>query len=116
MTDTMTRTRALTGVALLTLAAATAACSSSHEAAPAADTAAPLAVRTATVTDAAITDAAEAGGIVQARTTATVAARVMAPVRAVRVVPGDRVRAPGRCSWNSTARPDGPRRRAPPPA
>ena len=69
MTDTMTRTRALTGAALLTLAAATAACSSSHEAAPAADAAAPLAVRTATVASAAITDASEAGGIVQVRAT-----------------------------------------------
>ncbi len=93
MTDTMTRTRALTGVALLTLAAATAACSSAPDATPAADAAAPLAVRTATVRSAAITDAADAGGVVQARTTATVAARVMAPVRAVRVAPGDRVRA-----------------------
>ena len=93
MTDTMTRTRALTGLALLTLAAATAACSSTHDAVPAADAAAPLAVRTATVTDGALTDASDAGGIVQARTTAPVAARVMAPVRTVRVAPGDRVRA-----------------------
>jgi len=93
MTDTMTRPRALTGVALIALTAATVACSSPPAITPTADTAAPLAVRTATVTDAARSDASDAGGIVQARTTATVAARVMAPVRAVRVVPGDRVRA-----------------------
>jgi len=93
MTDTMTRTRAFAGVALLALAATTAACSSTPEETPAAEAAAPLAVRTVTVTDTAVTDASDAGGIVQARTTATVAARVMAPVRAVRVAPGDRVRA-----------------------
>ena len=35
----------------------------------------------------------EAGGVVQARTTATLTARILAPVREVRVAPGDRVRA-----------------------
>ncbi len=35
----------------------------------------------------------EAGGIVQARTTAMVTARILAPVREVRVAPGDRVQA-----------------------
>lgn len=34
----------------------------------------------------------DSGGVVQARTTATIAARVLAPVREVRVLPGDRVR------------------------
>lgn len=34
----------------------------------------------------------DAGGVVQARTTATIAARILAPVREVRVSPGDRVR------------------------
>lgn len=90
MTDTMTRTRALTLVALL-VTLTTAACSS-----PGGDTstgeAAPLAVTVVTVADAAVTDASEAGGIVEARTTAAVAARVMAPVVAVRVEPGDHVR------------------------
>jgi RND family efflux transporter MFP subunit len=40
-----------------------------------------------------ITDTFEAGGVIQARTTATVTARILAPVREVRVAPGDRVRA-----------------------
>jgi RND family efflux transporter MFP subunit len=40
-----------------------------------------------------IADTFEAGGVVQARTTATVMARILAPVREVRVSPGDRVRA-----------------------
>ena len=34
----------------------------------------------------------DSGGVVQARTTATIAARIMAPVREIRVSPGDRVR------------------------
>ena len=40
-----------------------------------------------------IADTFEAGGVVQARTTATITARILAPVREVRVAPGDRVRA-----------------------
>ena len=50
-------------------------------------------VATATVAAAEIPDTFEAGGIVQARTTATLMARVHAPVQDVRAVPGDRVRA-----------------------
>jgi RND family efflux transporter MFP subunit len=50
-------------------------------------------VDTATVAVAEIPDTFEAGGIVQARTTATLMARIPAPVREVRAVPGDRVRA-----------------------
>jgi len=46
-----------------------------------------------TVAVAEIPDTFEAGGIVQARTTATLMARIPAPVREVRAVPGDRVRA-----------------------
>src|SRR4029434_6838194 len=34
----------------------------------------------------------DAGGVVQARTTATITSRILAPVREVRVSPGDRVR------------------------
>jgi RND family efflux transporter MFP subunit len=45
------------------------------------------------VTMADLADTFEAGGVVQARTTATVTARILAPVREVRAVPGDRVRA-----------------------
>ena len=40
-----------------------------------------------------IADTFEAGGVVQARTTATIMARILAPVREIRAVPGDRVRA-----------------------
>ena len=50
-------------------------------------------VGTATVAVAEIPNTFEAGGLVQARTTATLMARIPAPVRDVRAVPGDR---PGR--------------------
>ncbi len=40
-----------------------------------------------------VADTFEAGGVVQARTTASITARILAPVREVRVVPGDRVKA-----------------------
>jgi RND family efflux transporter MFP subunit len=53
----------------------------------------PVAVSVATVTLADVADTFEAGGVVQARTTATLTARILAPVREVRVSPGDRVRA-----------------------
>ena len=53
----------------------------------------PIAVDTTTVSMRDITATFEAGGIVQARTTATVTARILAPVRAVRVKAGDSVRA-----------------------
>ena len=59
----------------------------------AAQTSDPIEVRTATLAVADISDTFEAGGIVQARTTATIAARILAPVREVRVKPGDAVRA-----------------------
>jgi RND family efflux transporter MFP subunit len=39
-----------------------------------------------------VADAIDAGGVVQARATATIAARILAPIREVRVSPGDRVR------------------------
>jgi RND family efflux transporter MFP subunit len=40
-----------------------------------------------------LADTFEAGGVLHARTTATMSARILAPVREVRVAPGDRVRA-----------------------
>lgn len=90
MTETMTSPRLLVAAAAIL---ASAACSS-KPGEPAAETGRqPLAVRVATVTESTLTDTVDAGGVVQARTTATVAARVMAPVLAVRVAPGDRVRA-----------------------
>jgi RND family efflux transporter MFP subunit len=55
--------------------------------------AAPVPVTTATVATSDIADTFEAGGVVQARTTATIMARILAPVREVRASPGDRVRA-----------------------
>jgi RND family efflux transporter MFP subunit len=57
------------------------------------DAAAPIAVRTATISMNDVADTFEAGGVVQAQTTATLTARILAPVREVRVSPGDRVRA-----------------------
>lgn len=58
-----------------------------HPAAP------PVAVRVVTVGASAVDGYVEAGGVVAARTTAAVAARLLAPVREVRVAAGDRVRA-----------------------
>jgi multidrug efflux pump subunit AcrA (membrane-fusion protein) len=50
-------------------------------------------VAVATVTMADIADTFEAGGVVQARTTATIMARILAPIREVHAAPGDQVRA-----------------------
>lgn len=67
------------------------ACGSKHEAGPAQRPARDVTLATATtVSRQAVL---EAGGVVQARTTATLVARIMASVREVRVQPGDRVRA-----------------------
>jgi RND family efflux transporter MFP subunit len=57
-----------------------------------AEAADPIAVTVATVGMADVAGAFEAGGVVEARTTATLMARIVAPVREVRVSPGDRVR------------------------
>jgi len=93
MTDMNVR-RALFGggAAALLLGVALAGCSSRPDTASP-DTSAPVPV---TVAPVAMTDVAspiESGGVVQARTTATITARILAPVRDVRVSPGDRVRA-----------------------
>jgi RND family efflux transporter MFP subunit len=53
----------------------------------------PISVEVATAAMADLAGTFEAGGVVQARTTATLTARILAPVREVRVAPGDRVRA-----------------------
>ena len=53
----------------------------------------PIPVSVATVAIADIADTFEAGGVVAARTSATIMARILAPVGEVRVAPGDRVRA-----------------------
>jgi RND family efflux transporter MFP subunit len=53
----------------------------------------PVTVTTVPLVIAEIPETFDAGGVVQARTTATLTARILAPVREVRVNPGDRVRA-----------------------
>ncbi len=68
------------------------ACSGRATTIPAdAETPTPVTVATVAMSD--IADTFEAGGVVQARTTATMTSRILAPVRDVRVAPGDRVRA-----------------------
>jgi RND family efflux transporter MFP subunit len=78
--------------AVFLTSAALPGCSPARAASATVDPAEPIAV---TVAQLAMTDVAAAidsGGVVQARTTATLTARLMAPVREVRVLPGDRVR------------------------
>jgi len=78
--------------ALLSVCAALTGCSTRQVDAAPADGAEPIAVA---VAKAAMTDLAsgiDSGGVVQARTTATITARILAPVLEVRVSPGDRVR------------------------
>jgi RND family efflux transporter MFP subunit len=66
---------------------------SRESARPSAPNEEPIPVSVATVAVGDVADAFEAGGVVQARATATITARILAPVVAVRVAPGDRVRA-----------------------
>jgi len=76
---------------LLLTCTALAGCSAPRAAAAAAD-AEPIVV---SITRVAMTDVAstlDSGGVVQARTTARITARILAPVREVRVSPGDLVR------------------------
>jgi RND family efflux transporter MFP subunit len=80
------------GASALLVSITLAACSAPRETA-APDTGTPIAVTVAPVAMTAIADATEAGGVVQARTTATLTARILAPVSEIRVVPGDRVHA-----------------------
>jgi RND family efflux transporter MFP subunit len=86
------RPRPLASSIVLLLGVAAVACSNPKEngiADP--GTAIPVEVAKAMMRDLASTF--EAGGVVQARTTAVVTARILAPVREVRAAPGDRVRA-----------------------
>ncbi len=79
-------------ITALVMSLALAGCSVGRAAAPL-DTTEPIPVTTA---QALMTDAASAidsGGVVQARTTAAISARILATVREVRVSPGDRVHA-----------------------
>lgn len=92
MTDMIsTRHTLMTGAALLLLGFGLAGCSAPPEQEPA-DARAPIPVTVAQAAIADISDVNEAGGVVQARTTATLTARILAPVREVRVSAGDRVR------------------------
>jgi multidrug efflux pump subunit AcrA (membrane-fusion protein) len=52
-----------------------------------------IAVQTARVSRVDLAETFDAGGVVQARATAAIAARILAPIREVRVAAGDRVRA-----------------------
>jgi RND family efflux transporter MFP subunit len=54
--------------------------------------ASPVPVRTATIAMADLDEIFETGGVVQARTTASVTSRILAPIVEVRATPGDRVR------------------------
>ena len=67
-------------------------CSARPAAAASADAGEPILVTTAQVAMTDVVSAVDSGGVVQASTTATIAARIVAPVREVRVSPGDRVR------------------------
>lgn len=93
MTTSAVRRRLLAaGGAVLIGSTTLVACAPAREPASP-DSASTTTVRVATVAASDVTDMLEAGGIVQARTTATLTARILAPVQEIRVAPGDRVRA-----------------------
>nr|WP_162271262.1 efflux RND transporter periplasmic adaptor subunit [Luteitalea pratensis] len=77
----------------LLMAAALAGCPGRQAAAAPADAAEPISVNVGTVAMTDVATAIDSGGVVEARTTATITARILAPVREVLVSPGDRVRA-----------------------
>jgi multidrug efflux pump subunit AcrA (membrane-fusion protein) len=79
------------------------ACSSDTVTAPA-ETADPIPVAVATVAMTEVADTFEAGGVVQAQTTATIMARILAPILEVRVAPGDRVRLIGDADSSNVVR------------
>jgi len=68
------------------------ACATPRAAGALTDAAPPIAVRAVPVAMADVDTAIESGGLVQAHVTAAITARLVAPVREVRVLPGDRVR------------------------
>jgi multidrug efflux pump subunit AcrA (membrane-fusion protein) len=80
------------GATALLMSAAAAGRSAHRSAAASADAPEPIAVTVAQVAMTDVASAIDSGGVVQARTTATITARILAPVRVVRVSPGDRVR------------------------
>ncbi len=92
MTDMTLRHSSLLAGSALVISLALPACSRGPKtAASEPPDAIPVAVAPIAMAD--ITDAFEAGGVVQARTTATIMARILAPIREVHAVPGDHVRA-----------------------
>lgn len=78
--------------AALLMSAALAGCSARRASPGPADAAEPIAVTVSEVAMADMASPIDAGGVVQARTTATISARILAPVREMRVLPGDQVR------------------------
>lgn len=82
-----TLTRVAAGVAVVTLAA----CSRAETQAPTDEPARPVAASVAAVAETNWPSTYEAGAVVRARQTATVSARVVAPILEVRVTAGDRV-------------------------
>ena len=83
---------AVPGAAALLMGAVLAGCSAPRAAGAPAVAAEPMVVRVAQVAMTGVATAIESGGVVQARTTATIAARLLAPVREIRVLPGEPVR------------------------
>ena len=83
--------RAAAAAVVLTSAGLT-ACGAPRAAGAAAAVAPPIAVRAVPVAMADVATIIESGGLVQAETTATITARLVSPVRELRVRPGDRVR------------------------
>ena len=83
----------ITGAAAaLVISTALAGCTAFRAAAAPGDAAEPIPVTVARVAMTEVAGVIDAGGVVQARITATITPRVLAPVREVRVSPGDQVR------------------------
>lgn len=91
--DTRHHFTIVTTTAAVLTSVALAGCSTARAAGDAVEASSPIAVSAVRVTTADLTETIDSGGVVQARTTAVIAARLLAPVRAVLVAPGDRVRA-----------------------
>jgi multidrug efflux pump subunit AcrA (membrane-fusion protein) len=78
--------------AALSMSAALAGCSARPAAAAPPDPAEPIVVTIARVAMTDVARTSDSGGVVQAHTTARITARILAPVREVRVSPGDHIR------------------------
>jgi multidrug efflux pump subunit AcrA (membrane-fusion protein) len=89
---TLNRHVVFTGLSAAMCLGVLAGCSPQAVDAAAADAGQPIVVATARVGIADVATIMEAGGLIQATTTAAISARILAPVREVRVAAGDRVR------------------------